>query len=326
LPFNFPIISLMRFFNFLCALLALGVLPACTTAPESTPPKVSIAVSFPKDDLGREVNLQAPAQHVVCIGPGATETIFALGAQSKLVGRDQISDYPAATKNIPIVGDYVGPSVEKVIALRPDLVIIQGETYDKARVENWQQKIGAPVATLVPLSVEQTRRGIEKIAAWLGANEKLAALTKGFRTLPVVKSKSGTAFYEVQRSPLWTAGKGTLIADEMKVLGLENVAHDITSYKAFNIEVLLKSDPDFYIVTMENPDYQKALRELRSTPALKNLSAIRTGRVLVADANLVLRPGPRLPLGIQSLAKEIKAALRTQHSVLSTQHSALKKG
>jgi iron complex transport system substrate-binding protein len=298
----------MRFLQLLCAALILGVLPACTSAPQSTPatpPEAAPAVSFPKDDLGREVRLKAPAQRVVCIGPGATETIFALGAQSKLVGRDQISDYPAAAKTIPIVGDYVGPSVEKVIALRPDLVIIQGETYDKARVENWQQKIGAPVATLVPSSVEQTRNGIEKIAAWLGATEKLAEVTKEFRTLPDVNSNIGTAFYEVQRSPLWTAGQGTLIADEIKVLGLKNVANDVTSYKAFNVEVLLKRDPDFYIVTMEKPDYQKALRELRSTPALKNLPAVRAGRVLVADANLVLRPSPRLPLGIQSLAKQI---------------------
>jgi iron complex transport system substrate-binding protein len=298
----------MRFLQLLCAALILGVLPACTSAPQNTsatPPEAAPAVSFPKDDLGREVRLKAPAQRVVCIGPGATETIFALGAQSKLVGRDQISDYPAAAKTIPIVGDYVGPSVEKVIALRPDLVIIQGETYDKARVENWQQKIGAPVATLVPSSVEQTRNGIEKIAAWLGATEKLAEVTKEFRTLPDVNSNIGTAFYEVQRSPLWTAGQGTLIADEIKVLGLKNVANDVTSYKAFNVEVLLKRDPDFYIVTMEKPDYQKALRELRSTPALKNLPAVRAGRVLVADANLVLRPSPRLPLGIQSLAKQI---------------------
>lgn len=298
----------MRFLKFFCAALALGVLPACTSTPQnppSSPPKVSSAITFPQDDLGREIKLKAPAQRVVCIGPGATEIIFALGAQSKLVGRDQISDYPAGTKTIPIVGDYVGPSVEKVIALRPDLVIIQGETYDKARVENWQQKIGAPVATLVPLSVEQTRRGIEKIAAWLGANEKLAEATKEFRALPAINPPARTAFYEVQRSPLWTAGKNTLIGDEIKAIGLQNVAHDITSYKAFNIEVLLKSDPDFYIVTMEEPDYQKALRALRSTPALKNLSAIRAGRVLVADADLVLRPSPRLPLGLQSLARQI---------------------
>jgi ABC-type Fe3+-hydroxamate transport system substrate-binding protein len=298
----------MNWLRLLCALMFVGVLPACTSTPQNEPraPATGSLISrFPKDDLDRSINLKAPAQRVVCIGPGATEAIFALGAGEKLVGRDQISDYPAATKNIPIVGDYVGPSVEKVIALRPDLVIIQGETYDKARVENWQQKTGVPVATLVPLNVEQARRGIEKIAAWLDATEKLAEVTKEFRALPPVKVRGRTAFYEVQRSPLWTAGKGTLISDEMKVLGLKNVAQHLTSYKAFNIESLLKSDPDFYIVAMEEPDYQKALRELRSTPALKNLSAVRAGRVLVADADYVLRPGPRLPLGIQQMAKEI---------------------
>lgn len=294
----------MRFLRFICAALVLGVLPACTAPPQNTPPKVPTATTFPKDDLGRVINLKAPAQRVVCIGPGATETIFALGTGEKLVGRDQISDYPKATQNIPVVGDYVGPSVEKVIALRPDLVIIQGETYDKARVENWQQKIGAPVAVLVPTTVEKVAAGIEKIAAWLDTPEKLASVTKPFRTASTAP-KNQTAFYEVQRSPLWTSGKGTLINDEIQSLGLKNVAADISGYKAFNIEVLLKRDPDFYIVTMEEPDRAKAMRELKNNASLKNLTAVRKGRILVVDSDLVLRPGPRLPLGIAALAKEV---------------------
>ncbi len=297
----------MKLLRLLCAVLTLGVLGGCNSTTQSTPPPSSTsapAVIFPQDDLGRDIKLKAPAQRVVCIGPGATEAIFALGAGDKLIGRDQISDYPKAALKVPVVGDYVGPSVEKVIALRPDLVIVQGETYDKARVENWQQKIGAPVAVLVPTTVEKVGAGIEKIAAWLNATEKLPAVTATFHVQPMALQKQ-SAFYEVQRSPLWTSGNGTLIADEIRSLGLQNVAADISGYKAFNTEVLLKRDPDFYIVTMEEPDRDKALRELRKNPALGNLTAVRKGRVLVVDSDLVLRPGPRLPLGIQSLAKEI---------------------
>jgi iron complex transport system substrate-binding protein len=321
------IISSMRLLRLLSLLLLACSLSGCTPSPQgqSQPPTQAPTplTEFPTDDLGRTIALKAPAKRVVSIGPGATEAIFALNAQDRLVGRDQISDYPAQTAKIPEVGDYTGPFVEKVIAVKPDLVIVQGETYDKARAENWQQKIGVPVAILVPTSVDKVDAGIEKIATWLGATENLNAVTKAFPSrlkAPGYKTdKSWTVFYEVDRSPLWTAGKGTLIDSQLEALGWKNVAADVESYKAFNVETLLKRDPDFYIVTMAKPDREKALRELRSTPALKNLTAIKEGRVLVVEADLVLRPSPRLPLGIQALARELAALTKQEKNTPAAQ-------
>lgn len=301
----------MRLIRFFCFLFLAGILGGCTAPPRNQSQSQAPApqVEFPADDLGRPVPLKTPARRVVSIGPGATETIFALGAQDRLVGRDQISDYPAETAKVPVVGDYTGPFVEKVIAVKPDLVIVQGETYDKARAENWQQKIGAPVAILVPTSVDKVEKGIDKIATWLGAPDKLSEVTKEFPSRlkpPGYKTpKAWKVFYEVDRSPLWTAGKGTLIDSQLQALGWKNVAEDVQSYKAFNVEMLLKRDPDFYIVTMAKPDREKAMQELQNTPALKNLRAVKEGRVLVVEADLVLRPSPRLPQGIQALSREL---------------------
>ena len=275
--------------------------PAATSNPNFKPPR---------DDLGREVKLTAPAQRIVTIGPGATETIFALGQGSRLVGRDQVSTYPADAVAVAVVGDFNGPIAEKVVAVRPDLIIVQGETYDKARVETWQKQCGAPVAALSPRTVKETAEGMEKIGAWLGASKQAAMLSQPLlskiKNAPKPASKD-TAFFEVSRSPLWTPGRGTLINDVMRLAGLTNVA-DITGYKQYNLETLTAKQPRFYIVAPEAPDKSKVLRELREQPSLRGLKAVQEGRVLIVRADLLTRPGPRLIAGIATLEQEAKMA------------------
>jgi iron complex transport system substrate-binding protein len=236
------------------------------------------------------------------VGPGATETVFALGAGDRIVGRDQISNYPAAALKIPIIGDYTGPFPEKVVAAHPDLLIIQGETWDRSRVETWQSQIGVPVAALTAHSVAQEAGDITKIDSWLGTG-KAAGIVRALEQ-PVAKTGGATAVVEIQRSPFWTAGRGTLVDDVMTHAGVRNVANDIVGYKAFNLESLVSRNPDLYILTVEDPvrDGDHALRELRAQPVLCDLPCIRQGRVIVLSGDLLLRPGPRLAEGVRQLA------------------------
>ena len=293
---------ILRFLPVFCFALFAGC--ARDTPTSSTPPAPveTTAQTFPKDDLGREVNLKSPAQRVVCIGPGATETIFALDAGAQLVGRDQVSDYPAAALKVPIVGDYTGPFIEKVIAAKPDLVIVQGETYDRARAEIWQQRIGAPVAILVPTSVRKFEQDVVKTSAWLG-------LKKSFKVsiYPRTGHRVGVpAFFEVGRSPLWTAGSGTLINDVMHIAGLDNVAR-VNGYKQFNIEKLLALQPYVYIVPVaaETPpkEYPRLLSELKKDRVLGRLKCVQENRVIFINSDWILRAGPRLQQGLQKLAE-----------------------
>lgn len=294
----------MRFFRPLTAVLLSACLFAgCnqSTNPASQPTEQK-KVEFPADDLGRPIALKAPAEHVVCVGPGATEVIFAMGQEGKLVGRDQVSDYPEATSKIPVVGDYTGPFVEKTVAVKPDLVIVQGETYDKARAENWQKKIGVPVAILVPTSIEKFAAGIDKIGDWLGAKEKAEAISASFKTVESssksAKSPKPIAFFEVERSPIWTAGGGTLIDSVLLRSGFENVAKDVKGYKQINIEYLLTHQPDVYIVATATPDPGKTLAALRKDPVLGKLTCIQKGNLVEMPGDWILRPGPRLQQGI----------------------------
>ncbi|RYG62178.1 hypothetical protein EON80_23370 [bacterium] len=287
----------------LVAALLTGCKPPADSPPSSPGVKpVSTAPSATvKDDLGREIKLRGEVKRVVVIGPGAIETTYALGAQSKLIGRDSYADFPPAAKKIAIAGDYTGHSVEKCVALHPDLIIVQGETWDKGRVENWQQQIGAPVAALTATNLKAVQDDFLKMGTWLGQSAVATRLAKTLDSAPVKAPVA--AFVEVGRSPLFTAGKGTLVADVLRAGGFSNVADDITGYQPFGLESLLSRQPEAYVSPSSNPS-TKVLAELRASPTLSKLKCIRAGRVITIKGDYLLRPGPRLRLGIDQLKKE----------------------
>ena len=273
--------------------------------------------STPRDDLGRVVELKRVPQRLVVLGPGAVETIFALGMEAKLVGRDSASDYPAAAKSIAVSGDFQGPNLEKTVALKPDLVIMVGETWGRDRVETWQKQIGAPVACLSATTLEGVAQGMQKIAQWTGAEPAKFAniLRQSSQNAP---DAGATALFEIQRSPLWAAGNNTLVNDVMRASGLRNAAR-VEGYKQLNMENLLTQQPQFYVVSsnaLKTPadvqnklvaERQRVLEVLRRAPGIKSLKCVREGRVLVVPADWALRPGPRLSLAIAALREQMRA-------------------
>jgi len=298
----------MSFRRALCwlplGLLPLGLLAGCG-APQKINPQpgaapVSAVSVFPRDDLGRKIALKSPARRVIVIGPGAVETVFALGAEKSLVGRDSSADFPSGSQKISIAGDYQGPNVEKSIALRPDLVIVQGETWGKARIEQWQNQIGAPVAALVATDVRGVRNGIEKIGSWLGKSADSLRIAGALQPRASQRAVSTpSAFVEIGRSPLYTAGQKTLVGDVLKAGGFFNLAQ-VSGYQTYGVESLLARQPDAYIAPLK-ATRETVLRQLRADAALSRLKCVREGHVVVIDSDLLLRPGPRLEQGIAQL-------------------------
>lgn len=262
---------------------------------------------MPADDLGRVIELKAPAKRAIVIGPGAIETVYVLGAQKSLVGRDSYADFPLEAKKIRSAGDFQGPNIEVCIALRPDLIIVQGETWDKARVEDWQSKIGAPVAALTPTSLEKLARDIEKIGAWFGKSAPAKTLATRFHALSNAKKDGPTILAETGRSPLWVAGAGTFIGDAIERAGARNAAKllGVKGYQQLSNEVLLAKGPDFYLVASKK-SREVELKQLRAHATLSQLNCVKQGKVIVIDGDLILRPGPRLLQGIALLKAGLK--------------------
>ena len=273
---------------------------ATPTASKPIAPTKAPATAMPADVLGRAVPLQSPAKRAIVLGPGAIEIVYALGAQTRLIGRDDYADFPPAAREVAVAGNYLGPGVEAIIALRPDLVVIQGEGYDRARIEKWQSQIGAPIAVIGAHSVAEVGEDIARLGAWLGAPDKAKTLAAPFAGSTRLAPDAPTAFVELSRSPqLYTAGRNTLIGDALARAGFANAAK-IQGYQAFNIESLVAANPRYYIVPSKQTRAQE-LKTLRANPALSRLEAIRAGRVIVVNADWLLRPGPRLKSGIQAL-------------------------
>lgn len=275
----------------------------------------------PLDDLGRTISLKKTPQRIVAIGPGATEMIFALGAGDRLVGRDSSSDYPPGKRprgvqGVPAVGDFNGPFIESTLARRPDFIIVQGETYGRARIEDWQKKTGVPVAALSATSVDGVADGLKKIGAWIDA--PVPAQNLASRLYLQRKDPRGvSAFFEVGRKPLWTAGRDTLIDDILTRAGFTNAARDVASYKQYSLETLLAKQPDYYVVTSGrletgedmrsalDAERVRVLAALRREPGLKGLKAVQNGRVIVVPSDWALRPGPRIYGAIQTMSEQV---------------------
>ena len=289
---TFP--KLARVLPFLC------ILAGCAAPQKPAPPAPSQSpkVAFPRDDLNRPIALIKPAERVIVIGPGAIETVYALGAGKQLVGRDNYATVPPAAKNVAIAGDYQGPNVEQSVALRPDLIIVQGETYDRTRIENWQSQIGVPVAALTATNLKMVRADMLKIGAWLGKPTQARTLAATLK-LPDPPKNGPTAFIEIGQSPLYSAGPDTLVGDVVRAAGLRNAAQ-IKGYQPYNVESLLARAPDFYLAASDKPKAE-FVRELQSSPLLSKLGCVQAGRVIVVDGDLLLRPGPRLKQGIEQL-------------------------
>ena len=287
------------------ALPLLLLLAGCAAPrPVATPPASNTnlqGAQFPKDDLDRPIHLSAPAQSVIVIGPGAVETMFAIGAGKQLVGRDGYATVPPAAKDVAIAGDFQGPNVEQAVALRPDLIIVQGETYDRSRIENWQSKIGVPVAALTPTNLKMAREDILKIGQWTAKIDEARQIAATLN-LPAPSPNGPKAFIEIGRTPLYSAGPDTLVGNVIEAAGFSNAA-PIKGYQPMNIESLLANPPDVYLATSDKPKTQ-IIAELQKSPTLSKLDCVRRGRVIVIDGDLILRPGPRLKQGIEVLQRE----------------------
>ncbi len=290
--FLFPVLALLAF------------LGGCARQqpPASSEALKPVDLRFPADDLGRPIELKQPAKRVVVIGPGAIETMFALDAQGQLVGRDDFANVPPAAKKVAIGGNFQGPNIEQCLALRPDLVIVQGETSNKSKFEDWQSKMGVPVAALTTTNFQSLARDFRKLGAWIGKSKQADEMAKGFEIpLPALK-KSSRALIQTGDSPGWIAGRGTLVSDTARHAGFGNIADElgIDGYKEINVESLLVKQPDVLIVPSSQPKSQ-VLAALRANAALSGLECVRRGRVLVVNGDFLLRPGPRLLTGVQQL-------------------------
>ncbi|MGI6433222.1 MAG: ABC transporter substrate-binding protein [Sphaerochaetaceae bacterium] len=306
-----------RFIRFITVLLLF-----CTLAPLLAVgiPEVSetsdLALSA-ADVRGVTVTLDHAPKRLVSLSPNITETLFALGLGEYIVGRTDYCDYPLAALQIESVGDVLSPSIEKIVSLNPDLVIMgnKGQAHIALALE--QAHIRAAV-----FDEEQTMEGtytlIRKVGNLTGAVEESQTLIKTMQqevqqAFQLVSNGPKPTLYYVTGFGEWgdfTATGDTYIHDIIELAGARNIAKDGTNW-TFQLEQLLISDPDIIIVApMWQASEQETIQAFVTHPSYASLTAIQTGNVISFADSLLERQGPRSSLAVLTLARYISSFYR----------------
>lgn len=264
-----------------------------------------------RDDGGNTVTLEKPATRVISMSPHVTELLFAAGGGGRIVGAVNYSDYPEAAKSIPRIGSNREIDLERVIAMKPDLIVAWMHNASERQIE-MVRKLGVPVF----LSDAQTLEGIPENVVRLGqlmgtetvANaaalelrKQLAGLRSRYAGRPVVRT-----FYQVWDRPLYTLSGKHIITDALRLCGGENIFEKLTvTAPVVSVESVLKEDPEAIFGTAEKNYGGVSLWKPYTT-----LTATRNDNLFTVDGDLLNRAGPRMISGTAIMCEKLELARR----------------
>lgn len=246
------------------------------------------------DDSGHSVRLGAPAQRIVSLAPHLTELLFEAGAEQRIVGADVHSDYPTAARQITRIGDAFSIDMERLLQLRPDLVVAWRSGNARKTLARLRA-LSIPVFESEPYRLEDIPRTIERLGMLAGTTNEAGARADRFRRRrgELAARYAGKAplrvFYEVWHRPLMTIGASHLIADALATCGARNVLPGLTSVTAMPArEAVLLADPDAIVVASGDAGTQRSWAQWR------HLRAARTHGILHIDSERMHRATSRI--------------------------------
>ena len=264
------------------------------------------------DDMGREVSLPKAALRIVSLAPTNTEFLFALGLGDKVVGVTDWCNFPQEVSSKEKVGGFSKPSVEKIVSLKPDLVVAASLHKD---VVEQLDILKIPVIVLNAQSINDVLANADLLGKVTGATKAANDVKGRINTIlkqvdDKVKTLSAeqrpVVYYEVWHDPIMTAGPNTFINELITQAGGVNLAVSApTNYPTYSLEELLARQPEvmFYGHAVETVEQVLVRTNWNSIPAISN------ARVYLVNEDLILRAGPRIGEGLLELAKHLHPGL-----------------
>lgn len=256
------------------------------------------------DDRGIRVELAAPPQRVVSLLPSLTETVCELGQCHRLVGVDRYSNWPASIGGLPRLGGGLDPSVEAIVALRPDVVLAA----QSSRVVDRLQALGLKVVALEPKSHADVQRVLGQVGVLLGLapadTQRIwrridAAVSAAAQSLPA-RVKITRVYFEVNRAP-YAAGPGSFIGETLTRLGVQNIVPaSLGTFPQLNPEFVVRANPD--LIMIGDSDFDGLVQR----PGWRGIRAVREHRLCVFsrdEGDVVVRPGPRMAEAARLMAR-----------------------
>lgn len=269
-----------------------------------------------RDDRGRNLVLASPPARVVSLVPSVTEVIYAIGAGDRVAGRTRWDDQPPAVRSVPSVGDAIGASVERVVSLRPDLVILAAGA-DDARTVAAMERVGLSVFVVNLNTLSDLDRVIHRLGSVLARRaaadslarairDELRAVQASVRGLPV-----RSVYYDVAWPPPITIGAGSYLDELLQIAGARNVFGDLAAPSPrVGLESVVARDPDLILVPVIEGGPEPVPPARR--PGWGAIEAVRNGAVVHVDASALHRLGPRIGTAARRLAAAIHPEVRTR--------------
>lgn len=259
------------------------------------------------DAVGRQVVVTEPPRRIISLVPSVTEVLFALGAEEQLVAVTDACTYPDAATSLPNVGQYAEPSLEQILLQRPDLVFASADMNRPDQIKRLES-LNIPVFVVYPTTVQETLDAIRAIGQVTGYSHTAGMLIEDFsrRLLRIEQQLEQrprvSALVCVMLQPLVVAGPDTIVGDILRYAGAANpVPLSNSNYPTWNMEALLRIDPEVIIVSA-HPGQPAPTAVFDQWPQLQ---AVREQRIIETVADWIHRPGPRMILGIEALAKAL---------------------
>ncbi len=303
----------------IAAIVAILALSGCTS-PSVQPTPSPTAAKYPMnvtDDKGRTVVIKAMPERIVSLSPTNTEILFALGLGDRVVGVTDYCNYPAEALNKTKVGGITTVNVEQVAALNPSVVfaasLTRKETAEKL------DSMGYPTFVNDPRNVSDIVKSITNVGKVCGAEDNASRLNAGIDSSIKAITDKTSGLNQSQRPKVlmlldtydcYVAGSNCYGDDLIAITGGTNVASQLNDYEAMSKEAIIKADPDIIIMTVDaysQADFEKLKNG--TDDWMKQLSAVKNGKVYAVASDPIFRPGPRVVDAAQAMAKIIHPEL-----------------
>ena len=264
------------------------------------------------DDLGTTHGFSQSPQRIVSLLPSLTETVCALGACHRLVGVDDYSNWPAEVQRLPRLGGGIDANPERVLALRPDVVLVASSSRALPRL----QALGLKVLALEPKTAADAERVFLQVAAllsmaqadaaarWQSMDAEVSAITNAWRAGRATGAAPVRVYFEVNSAP-YAAAPSSFIGQMLERFGVQNIVPDgLGPFPRINPEMVVRAQPDVIMVSDRNP------QGMAQRPGWQSIPAVRQQRLCLfnpAQGDVLVRPGPRMAEAARLLADCLKA-------------------
>jgi len=267
------------------------------------------------DDTGATVTLPAPAQRVISLAPHVTELLYAAGGGAKLIGAVSYSDYPPEAKKLPRVGDNKSLDLERLVALKPDLIVVWRHGNAQRQLDRLRE-MHIPLFFSEPHHLDDVAASLTKLGQLLGTSPAADAAAAAYRQdIAALRSRyAGRApvsvFYQVWDQPLMTLNGEHMVSDVIALCGGRNVFAKLAPLvPTVSTEAVLAANPEAIVTAAPGatePD--TTLPQLGAWRAWPSLTAVANHNLFAIDGDLINRPAPRIAQGAKQMCEDLDIA------------------